>query len=427
MSIFSKWFSGKKTEEPASVEPQKPQCSATDYCEQGQKSLDASKYVEAMEYFQAAIEVDKHFEKAYLLLSVAYEKQGKTDKAKTALYGLLAIDPNNKEALKGLEQLNQPEQKTVSNPIASIAQGQMQSSIIATSFSTSNTISVNSQSAPKVNYRIFDGKDSDYFDFFIIFDDGNRLYFKTLNSNSSNVSVVAPSKKDGYWGGMVWSGYKRPIGAVEIPSSIEHYGKKYEVKEIGESAFASCSQIQSVIIPDSVTTILGSAFKGCHSLRNVRLSSTLESIGVECFRACSFSHIDIPDSVMGIECGAFSLCQNLTAFQFPNSLTIVKSRLLVGCRNLNSIVIPGDVKEIEDYAFGDDFHLDGLYGNVYGSDSITLIVKSIVPPKIGEAIVQNHFYRQRKTPIKVCVFVPKGAIDAYMIAQYWQLFDIKEM
>ena len=418
MSIFSKWFSGKKTEEPASVESQKPQCSAADYCEQGQKSLDASKYVEAMEYFQAAIEVDKHFEKAYLLLSVAYEKQGKTDKAKAALYGLLAIDPNNEEALKGLEQLNQPEQKAVSNPIASIAQGQMQSSIIATSFSTSNTISVNSQSAPKVNYRIFDGKDSDYFDFFIIFDDGNRLYFKTLNSNSSNVSVVAPSKKDGYWGGMVWSGYKRPIGAVEIPSSIEHFGKKYEVKEIGESAFASCSQIQSVIIPDSVTTILDSAFNGCHMLKSIRLPLGLESIGAESFRACAFDQIDIPDSVKNIRESAFAECKNLTVFRFPKSLETVRSGLLVGCTKLDSIYVSENVKIIKRYAFGDSTH-------VLGSNTISLIMNTNTPPIIDSTIVGEEVFRKNK--IKVCVFVPKGAIDAYMIAQYWQLFDIKEM
>lgn len=106
MSIFSKWFSNKDSESPTTVEMQKPQLSASDYCEQGQKSLDAGKYVEAMEYFQAAIEADKRFEKAYLLLALAYEKQGKVDKAKSALYGLLAEDPSNLEATRRIDELN---------------------------------------------------------------------------------------------------------------------------------------------------------------------------------------------------------------------------------------------------------------------------------------------------------------------------------
>jgi tetratricopeptide (TPR) repeat protein len=106
MSIFSKWFSNKDSESPTTAEMQKPQLSASDYCEQGQKSLDAGKCVEAMEYFQAAIEADKRFEKAYLLLALAYEKQGKVDKAKSALYGLLAEDPSNLEATRRIDELN---------------------------------------------------------------------------------------------------------------------------------------------------------------------------------------------------------------------------------------------------------------------------------------------------------------------------------
>jgi len=106
MSIFSKWFSNKEPESSTSDEPKKPRLSALEYCEHGQKSLDAGKFVEAMEYFQAAIEADKRFEKAYLLLATAYEKQGKEDKAKAALYGLLAVNPNNKNALEKIDDLN---------------------------------------------------------------------------------------------------------------------------------------------------------------------------------------------------------------------------------------------------------------------------------------------------------------------------------
>ena len=90
----------------ASTAP-KPLTTAADYCKQGKKSLDAGKYVEAMEYFQAAIEADKRFEKAYFLLASAYEKQGKKDKAKATLYALLAVEPNNEKAREGIEVLDE--------------------------------------------------------------------------------------------------------------------------------------------------------------------------------------------------------------------------------------------------------------------------------------------------------------------------------
>ena len=106
MSRFTKLFSKDEQQHSDAITPPKPQPTAAEYCERGQKSLKAGKCVEAMEYFQAAIETDKRFEKAYLLLATAYEKQGKTDKAKAALYALLAVEPNNKNALGRIDELN---------------------------------------------------------------------------------------------------------------------------------------------------------------------------------------------------------------------------------------------------------------------------------------------------------------------------------
>ena len=105
MSIFSKWFSNNTSQTVEAQNSNQPSVSAADYCEKGEKSLAAGRFVEAMEYFQAAIETDKRFEKAYLLLATSYEKQGAIDKAKASLYGLLAIDPNNNNALQQLNRI----------------------------------------------------------------------------------------------------------------------------------------------------------------------------------------------------------------------------------------------------------------------------------------------------------------------------------
>lgn len=107
MSWLSNLFSKDEQQPSEASTPPKPKATAADYCERGQESLKAGKYVEAMEFFQAAIEADKRFEKAYLLLSEVYEKQGKTDKAKAALYALLAVEPNNEKAREGIEVLDE--------------------------------------------------------------------------------------------------------------------------------------------------------------------------------------------------------------------------------------------------------------------------------------------------------------------------------
>ena len=55
----------------------------------------------------------------------------------------------------------------------------------------------------------------------------------------------------------------RYSGEVVIPSSITVEGKEYTVASIGSSAFAWCSDLTSVTIPNSVTSIGERAFSFC--------------------------------------------------------------------------------------------------------------------------------------------------------------------
>ena len=61
------------------------------------------------------------------------------------------------------------------------------------------------------------------------------------------------------------------------------------VKEIGQSAFYKCN-LQTVVIPNSVTKIGDFAFQGNSSLTSVSLPNTLTSVDTEkVFRDCSSS------------------------------------------------------------------------------------------------------------------------------------------
>ena len=56
---------------------------------------------------------------------------------------------------------------------------------------------------------------------------------------------------------------------VVIPNTIE-YGGDYSVTTIGERAFAYCTSLVSIDIPNSVTTIGELAFFYCKSLASIR-------------------------------------------------------------------------------------------------------------------------------------------------------------
>ena len=62
------------------------------------------------------------------------------------------------------------------------------------------------------------------------------------------------------------------------------------VTRIGESAFRGCSFLNSVVIPDGVTSIGVGAFIGCKSLKSLEIPDSVTSIGFGAFSYCYFPY-----------------------------------------------------------------------------------------------------------------------------------------
>ena len=58
----------------------------------------------------------------------------------------------------------------------------------------------------------------------------------------------------------VVSGTNKYSGKILIPSNVTYDSKTYSVTSIGDCAFAYCTGLTSVTIPNSVTSIGGGAF-----------------------------------------------------------------------------------------------------------------------------------------------------------------------
>ena len=76
-------------------------------------------------------------------------------------------------------------------------------------------------------------------------------------------------------------------GDIVIPSSVVYNGESYSVASIGIGAFCCCSNLTSVIIPNSVTSIGNSVFDYCSSLTSVTIPNSVTSIGEYAFYRCS--------------------------------------------------------------------------------------------------------------------------------------------
>ena len=134
--------------------------------------------------------------------------------------------------------------------------------------------------------------------------------------------------------------------------NIESYVIPSSVTSIGDSAFSFCDSLSEIVIPSSVTSIGDFAFSFCLSLSEIVIPSSVTSIGKGAFFRChSLSEIVIPSSVASIGDRAFSFCDSLSEIVIPSSVTSIGDIAFSGCDSLSEIVIPSSVTSIGDSAF----------------------------------------------------------------------------
>ena len=163
--------------------------------------------------------------------------------------------------------------------------------------------------------------------------------------------------------------------------------KEYVVREgtkvICDYAFSWCKSLQSVTIPNSVTSIGDGVFSWCESLQSVTIPNSVRNIGNNAFFGCNicfficnstyFQNDDvclfnkdktaivstikdcvnyiIPNSVKSIGNSAFYWCKSLQSVTIPNSVTKIGDYAFSECDSLQSVTIPNSVTSIGDHAF----------------------------------------------------------------------------
>ena len=75
--------------------------------------------------------------------------------------------------------------------------------------------------------------------------------------------------------GITITEYEGSETELVIPDEIE----RRKVTSIGESAFAHCSSLTIISLPNSLTSIESSAFSDCSSLTSINLPDSVTSIG----------------------------------------------------------------------------------------------------------------------------------------------------
>lgn len=154
---------------------------------------------------------------------------------------------------------------------------------------------------------------------------------------------------------------------VVIPETLG--GKPVTV--IGVDAFSDRS-LDTLVIPDSVTTIEDYAFWAC-GLKKITFGNGLRSIGEGAFMYLDkLEEFQLPDSIETIGDWAFANCKMLNKLDIPENCKSIGTGAFVCCYKLDEVTIPKTVEKIGGLAFGyfdrDDQNyckLDNFSLNVY--------------------------------------------------------------
>ena len=163
---------------------------------------------------------------------------------------------------------------------------------------------------------------------------------------------------------------------IEIPTELDHH----PVTGLGEYSFSGtyspdhqtnhnlisfCNQIQSVTIPESVTSIGKSAFEHCSKLDSLTIKGVATSIGAYAFASCtSLTSLSLVGSFQTIGDSAFVNC-GMTSLTIDATITSIE-KYAFSSRFLTSLSLTGNVQKIGDYAFANCTSLTSLSltGNV---------------------------------------------------------------
>ena len=186
------------------------------------------------------------------------------------------------------------------------------------------------------------------------------------------------------------------ISSITIPNSVT---------KIGSSAFAECTLLTSVIIPNSVTSIGHDAFRYCSNLSSVIIGTSVANIGDYVFSGCSgLTSLTIGNSVTNIGDYVFERCSNLTSVTIPNSVTHIGAGAFNHCSRITSISIGSGIKSIKDEAFS------------YCSEltDVTCYAES-VPGTYKNAFKDSYIEY-------ATLYVPSSAVVAYKEKEPWKYF-----
>ena len=183
--------------------------------------------------------------------------------------------------------------------------------------------------------------------------------------------------------------YEGPVVEIELPDSLETIGDEFasnslitsikipknltaipyrmfyqsthivsvdfseaeSLRTIGESAFSTCTSLESAILPEGLTTLSKYAFYKS-GVKNVYLPSTLTEVGLYTFEQSAAEVVESYSPIIGEN--MFYKCNNLRKITLENTVSVAKYGFLIESGKtsyVTELVLPETLTKIGQYAF----------------------------------------------------------------------------
>ncbi len=157
----------------------------------------------------------------------------------------------------------------------------------------------------------------------------------------------------------------------------------YQVLEIGEGAFKGCRNLTTVTMPSTLKTLSRKAFEnsGIQTVNNFN-NTQLTVLNSNMFKNSDLVSITLPNTITSIKASAFEQCADLISLVIPDSVSSIETRVLAQTLSLESVTIPfiGSSPADKNNAFG---YLFGAASYAANSDYIPSSLKTVNISGVG--------------------------------------------
>lgn len=141
-------------------------------------------------------------------------------------------------------------------------------------------------------------------------------------------------------------------------TSVETVSIPNGVTTIGTGAFNCCASLVCIVIPDGVTSIANYLAATCKGMDVVSIPNGVTNVGNYAFSNCyDIKSITLPDNVTQLGNNAFTFCSNVREMFIPAMVTSIGSQAFSNCERLTSLKVPEHTTTISSSAFASCYAL----------------------------------------------------------------------